>query len=538
MISRNILVAALRAASALAIPHQRGSDSPTAVIDTGDVIGTTTSIPDSKVTVNKFLGIPFAEAPVRFAPPEPAKSWSKPYDASKHKPACVPKFNYPEDKRNESIKIWYTPPPPAGDSEDCLNINVFAPAGSKPGSKAVAFWIYGGSFHHGSGSLPLYDGSKMAGYEDIIVVTFNYRNNIFGFPETSDLPKGELNPGFLDQRLALDWVRRNIKAFGGDPEKVTIFGESAGAAGVDALLTAPPDPLPFRGAIIQSGTAKTSLTPSGSWVNATEKAGCKKGNFDETLKCMRELPADKLRDVVERAALTFMPLADDGVTQANYPRGQRLKSEEEPKSMARVPILIGTTAEEGRLPELKEITLEEALSHFASGITPAQIWLLRSLYPIGSPGINNEFDQITTIVTEIGAQCPTKFMADEFSSVGIKTRRFIYNASFENTEIFKGSGAYHAAELSTLFGSFPKKGATEYQDKLSRVMQKAWADFVKDPEEGPGWDEVPKVGVLGDGVRPDGDTKGGDGLEVIKPTLLDLRCHLYKNMWEESNPEE
>ncbi|KAM0434038.1 hypothetical protein ACHAPT_003982 [Fusarium lateritium] len=538
MISPSLFVVALYAASAIAIPHQRGSDSPTAVIDTGDVIGTTTSIPDSKVTVNKFLGIPFAEPPVRFAPPKPVESWSKPYDASKAKPACIPKFNYPEAKRNESIKLFWTPPPPAGISEDCLNINVFAPAGSKPGSKAVAFWIFGGSFHHGSGSLPMYDGSKMAGYEDVIVVTFNYRTNIFGFPETSDLPKGELNPGYLDQRLALDWVRRNIKAFGGDPEKVTIMGESAGGWSVDALLTAPPDPLPFRGAIMQSGTAKTSLKPTGSWVNATEKAGCKKDNFEETLKCMRDLPVTKLRDVVERAALTFMPLADDGVTLANYPRGNRLKSEEDPESMARVPILIGSTAEEGRIPDLKGVTLEEALNFFAPGVTPAQIRLLRSLYPIGSPGISNDFDQITTIVTEIGAQCPTKFTADEFSSVDLKTWRFIYNASFENTETFKGSGAYHASELTTLFGTFPEKGATEYQDKLSRVMQKAWADFVKDPEEGPGWDEVPEVGVFGDGVRPDGDEEGGDGLEIIDPTLLDLRCHLYKSMWEKSNPEE
>lgn len=315
------------------------------------------------------------------------------------------------------------------------------------------------------------------------------------------------------------------------------MGESAGAGSVDALLTAPPDPLPFRGAILQSGIARTTVTPSGSWVNATEKAGCKKDSFDETLKCMRELPADKLRDVVERAALTFMPLADDGVTLAKYPREQRLRSEEDPESMARVPVLIGTTAEEGRLPDYKGMTLED-LARLMPGIKPAQIRLLRSAYRIGCPGIENEFDQIATIATEVAMQCPIKFVADELSSAGVKTWRFIYNASFENTEIFKGSGAYHASEISTLFGNFPDKGATEYQHRLSRVMQKAWADFVKDPEQGPGWDEVPKVGVLGDGVRPDGDTKGGDGLEVIKPKLLDMRCHLYKNMWEESSPTE
>jgi cholinesterase/carboxylesterase 2 len=106
------------------------------------------------------------------------------------------KFNYPEERRNRTIEIFATPGPPAGTSEDCLNLNIYAPAGAKAGSKPVAFWIHGGSFSHGSGSLPYYEGSKMAGYEDLVVVTVNYRTNIFGFPETYDLPKGQWNLGW------------------------------------------------------------------------------------------------------------------------------------------------------------------------------------------------------------------------------------------------------------------------------------------------------------------------------------------------------
>jgi carboxylesterase type B len=195
MVSYTLLTAALYAGATLALPQSQSPNIPTATIDNGVVIGTSTSIPDSNNKVNQFLGIPFAEKPLRFSPPKPAKPWDTPYNATVYKPACIMKFNYPEERRNRIIEIFATPGPPAGTSEDCLNLNIYTPAGAKAGSKPVAFWIHGGSFSHGSGSLPYYDGSKMAGYEDIVVVTVNYRTNIFGFPETYDLPKGQWNLG-------------------------------------------------------------------------------------------------------------------------------------------------------------------------------------------------------------------------------------------------------------------------------------------------------------------------------------------------------
>lgn len=91
---------------------------------------------------------------------------------------------------------WFnTPPPPGKDGEDCLNLNVYAPAGAEPGSKAVLFWIYGGSFKFGSGSLPMYDGANLAGNQDVVVVTANYRTNVFGFPGSPDLPIDQQNLG-------------------------------------------------------------------------------------------------------------------------------------------------------------------------------------------------------------------------------------------------------------------------------------------------------------------------------------------------------
>ncbi|KAM0216369.1 hypothetical protein ACHAQI_002788 [Fusarium lateritium] len=538
MVPFPLLVAALYAGTTLAKPHSKLSNNPTATIDNGIIIGTTTSIPDSKTIVNKFLGIPFAEKPVRFSPPEPAKPWDSPYNATEFKPACIMKFNYPEVKRNQTIKNFAAPGPPAGTSEDCLNLNIYTPAGAKAGSKPVAFWIHGGSFSHGSGSLPYYDGSKLASREDLVVVTINYRTNIFGFPETKNLPKGEWNLGLLDQRLALTWVQDNIATFGGDSKKVTIFGESAGSGSVDGLITAPPDPLPFRAAILQSGSANTNITPTGSWVNATKLAGCDTGEFDEILKCMRLVPATKLKDLVERAMLNFQPLSDNGITLTNFPRDIRLKSKKDPKAMARVPVLLGSTADEARLEDFMNVTIDQALRSWLPDVSTSQVAALKFLYPIGPPGIKNDFDQVSKIVTELAMQCPTRYIAEDFADADIKTWRFIYDASFANTEIFKGSGAYHSSEIRTLFGTFPDKGATEFQERLSREMQKAWGKFIRDPTRGPGWEQVPKIGIFGDGVAPGSDDGVKETLKVRDENLIEPRCLMFGGLWKKGKTEE
>ncbi|KAM0393689.1 hypothetical protein ACHAQC_005413 [Fusarium culmorum] len=538
MASLKLLTTVLFAGTSLALPRSQTSNSPTATIDNGVVIGTTTSLPDSKAIVNQFLGIPFGEKPVRFSPPKPAKEWDTPYDASEYKPSCFMKFNYPEEKRNRTIKTFATPGPPAGTDEDCLNLNIYAPDGAKPGSKPVALWIHGGSFSHGSGSLPYYEGSKMAGYEDIVVVTINYRTNIFGFPATYDLPEGEWNVGFLDQRLALQWVQDNIEAFGGDPEKVTIFGESAGAGSVEDLITAPPDPLPFRAAILQSGTANNNVTPNGSWDVAAKLANCDNDDFEKVLECMREVPATKLKDIIERAELDFQPTSDNGTTLANFPRDIRLKSSDKNTIMARVPVMLGSTADEARLEDFMNITIEQALRAWMPDVTSVQVSILKVFYPIGSPGISNDFDQVVRVATELGMQCPIRYVAEDFAETGIKTWRFLYNASFVNTEIFKGSGAYHSSEIPTLFGTYPEKGSTEFQHELSREMQKAWGKFVRDPENGPGWGQIPKIGVFGGGVSPDSDEKPEKAMEVLNTHLLEPRCIAFKGLWTKGKTEE
>ena len=119
----------------------KGQGKPTATVDFGSVVGVATSVPESPVQVYKFLGVPYAAPPERFSPPQPAPPQSTPYDASYYRAACIQQFNYPEASRERVIEWFNTPPPPGGESEDCLNLNIYVPA--TKGKKAVMFWMHG-----------------------------------------------------------------------------------------------------------------------------------------------------------------------------------------------------------------------------------------------------------------------------------------------------------------------------------------------------------------------------------------------------------
>jgi para-nitrobenzyl esterase len=195
--------------------------------------------------VLQFRGIPYATAE-RFAPPRRIERWSGVRDATKFGPIAPqpPTVASPLGAR------------PGGGSEDCLVLNVFTPAGGLDGSRPVMVWIHGGGFTGGAGSVPWYDGTSLAANGDVVVVTINYRLGALGFlhlahrfPELA----GSGANGIRDQVMALEWVGDNVAAFGGDPARVTIFGESAGGMSVGTLLGTPAAAGLFRGAIAQSG---------------------------------------------------------------------------------------------------------------------------------------------------------------------------------------------------------------------------------------------------------------------------------------------
>lgn len=231
---------------------------PTAGLAQGVLAGTT----DDGVTA--FFGVPFAAPPLgelRWAPPRPPASWgSQPRSAKTFGAACT------QTLRSSGSGQWTTEfmsPEAPGVSEDCLFLNVWTPVtltgtGRPASTLPVLVWIYGGGFNEGSGAVPVYNGANLA-KKGLVVVNLNYRVGSLGFMAHPDLTKEQGgasgNYGIEDQIAALQWVRDNIKAFGGDPTKVTIAGQSAGAMSVQALLVSPLAKDLFRSAIIQSPAA-------------------------------------------------------------------------------------------------------------------------------------------------------------------------------------------------------------------------------------------------------------------------------------------
>jgi para-nitrobenzyl esterase len=309
---------------------------PTTTVAQGTLAGTM----DNGVAA--FLGVPFAAPPVgelRWAPPKPPATWgSAPRQAKTFGAACTQTLA--SGGRAQWTSEYMSPDAP-GVSEDCLYLNVWTPAtltGSArpPATLPVLFWIYGGGFNEGSGAVPVYNGANLA-RKGLIVVNVNYRVGSLGFmahPElTSEQGGASGNYGIQDQIAALQWVRDNIGAFGGDAAKVTIAGQSAGAMSVQALLVSPAAKGLFRGAIIQSpGTPGTnaSYTPRATAeqtaVAAFERAAVR------SIADARKLPAAQANSLGGRGIV-----ADGRVIHESTPRA--LASD--------VPVMTGYTLNDG-----------------------------------------------------------------------------------------------------------------------------------------------------------------------------------------------
>ncbi len=207
--------------------------------------------------VREFKGIPFAAPPVgdlRWAPPQPAKNWNGVRQANQFGPRCMQQALFGDMGFRSN-----------GMSEDCLYLNVWTPAKAPQEKLPVMVYFFGGGFQAGDGSEPRYDGESMAG-KGIVAVTVNYRLGVFGFLAHPDLTKNSPhhasgNYALLDQNAALQWVKKNIAAFGGDPARVTIAGESAGSIAVSAQMASPLSKDLIAGAIGESGSLLATLAP-------------------------------------------------------------------------------------------------------------------------------------------------------------------------------------------------------------------------------------------------------------------------------------
>jgi para-nitrobenzyl esterase len=347
---RAILAAASITAAAAAVNPVAAAAAakagPVVAIDSGRVAGAV------EQGVASWKGIPFAAPPVgplRWRAPQPAAAWSGVRQATEYGHDCM-QLPFPSD----AAPLGTAP------SEDCLYVNVWkptAPKAAKAGAKLpVIVWIYGGGFVNGGSSPPTYAGARLA-RQGVVVVSFNYRLGRFGFfahpgltRESGDGAVG--NYGYMDQVAALQWVQRNVAAFGGDPAQVTIIGESAGGMSVNTLLTSPLSSsngqgLFARAVVLSGGDGGTALPPLSFVEQAGVNFAVKKGiaqDDPQALEKLRALPPD---EVVDGMNLANRPAGDPPTYVGPFADGKlaidSARAFQEGR-FAKVPVMIGATS--------------------------------------------------------------------------------------------------------------------------------------------------------------------------------------------------
>ncbi|MDI3290476.1 carboxylesterase/lipase family protein [Polyangium sp. 15x6] len=429
--------------------------------DKGPVAGT------FKGQTNVFLGIPYAAPPVgalRWKPPVPAAAWSAPLDATAYGPACL--------QSSEAGKLA------PGTSEDCLTLNVWAPANPASEKAPVLFWIHGGAFAAGSGRD--FDGQALSEATGAVVITINYRLGPLGFLALPDLSAEDASHpssgmyGIEDQHAALVWAKANVQAFGGDPDNVTIFGQSAGGISTCLHLLSPQSKGLFQRAILESGTCTTAAITKqqaeATGAGFTDALGC--SNAVDRLSCLRGKTSE---EVLFAVAAGWFPFADG----FNIPESpQKMLAD---GNFTKVPTLLGTNKNEGGggLPIPDDATYAATLESFFPGKS-AEIMAMYPSASYGSPGA--AFAEVFGDVTMV---CPTRMTAQALSKAGVVT--YLYR--FVHEPLGAALGTPHSAELPFIFGGWENVGNigfgdesltfTPEQKQLSSVMQSYWFNMAK-----------------------------------------------------------
>lgn len=442
------------------------NSAPTVTISTGQLLGATAD------GVTYFKGIPYALPPVgnlRWRPPQPAAPWKGAREAVNYGADCM-QLPFPPD----AAPLRTTP------SEDCLYVNVWRPATPSAQPLPVMVWIYGGGYVNGGSSPAVYDGSQFA-RQGLVFVSFNYRLGRFGFfafpgltAESGSGPTG--NFGFMDQIAALQWVQKNIAAFGGDPHQVTIFGESAGGGSVHALLGSPLAKGLFQRAMIESGGGRNGFGGTPTLAEAEQRgvafaqANGIQGTDAAAVAGLRALPAATIVGGMNMASMDAKaysgPMIDGRLVVADseqiYRAGEQMH----------IPVVVGANNHD--LGLLRATSIEELWKHFGPEAEAA-----RAVYDASGNG------DVRTLVSEVGADAmmvePARFVAQALSAQGLPVWefRFSYVAGSLQPRV---TGAGHATEIPYVFDTVRAKygaATTAADETMAQTINTYWANFAK-----------------------------------------------------------
>ncbi|TBU25305.1 alpha/beta-hydrolase [Dichomitus squalens] len=485
----------------------------------------------------QWLGIPFAQPPIgslRFKAPVPLINRSTSIqDASTFGNACpqVP-----------STSLG------AAQSEDCLFLNVFRPNNVSTSEKIpVLFWIHGGAFMQGAASDPEYNPTfiiqrSVATGKPIIFVSTNYRLNTFGFLASRHVPPSDLNVGLQDQTAALEFVQHNIAAFGGDPEKVTIWGQSAGAGSVEAHVLFQSSTKLFRAAMFDSSTGPFKTAPPPSTYDESGKpyerlvnlTGCPSG--PQSFACLRSLPFETLQNFT--VAMTnevlnqqlWQPTVGPAGSFVSERPSQRIAS----GNFLHVPILAGTNLNEGTtfsqsvrnlsVPSSEEDatfdTFIQELLIDPSTVTQDVYDTINTLYPANDSSLGAPFNTGDSLYDRAEA-----WYSD---NMFLSPRRLLFNKAASLQPLFgyffaefipgqdPSLGVFHASELILLFGQFPA-----VEQEFATQMVDFYVNFVNDLNPGAPWPQFTQTNKAVLQLMRDNITAILDDFLIDKTTFLD-----------------
>jgi len=477
----------LLSALLLAATAAHGADPLKVKTDKGAVEGVSTL--DGKVVA--FKGIPYAAPPVgdlRWAPPQPAVAWQGTFAAKDFGHHCI-QFGTNADM------VFLDP----GPSEDCLDLNIWVPAGAKQGSLPVMVWIYGGGFTTGSTSEPRQDGQFLA-QRGVVVVSMNYRLGMMGYFTSAELSKesphhASGNYGLMDQAAAIAWVSRNIRAFGGDPKNITVFGESAGSFSVSAQMASPVSKNLIAKAIGESGAGFFSrgipFLPLAER-EANDAALTTKALGTSSLAALRRTPAETLAKTPEFRRTTAFPPGEDGYFLPDSLTNLYAAGKE-----AHIPLLAGWNADEvrGIVTFAKPKPTIATLKTIAAEDFGAKAEALLKHYPGGTDA---------EAIVSLGDYASDRFIVYttwrwlEFHAATADAPTYRYRLDLVPPgDKFHpaGSGAFHSDDIEYVFGTLDSRQQATWRPEdreLSSQIQQYWTNFARtgDPN-GPGLPQWP-----------------------------------------------